>query len=408
MLRSTIFAASSGPTALDDRRQRLVAVAVGALVVREVGRPHHPVDADAVDQVEAERVEHERRHHVVLPVPPGVVLGDQVVDVVERRGEVLGVLQHRRHPVDAAFEEADLQAGVAVEDPAEDELAERIAERGDRLQHADLDGVVLVGCRRRGLADVERHRETDLLDHRPHVAHRRAGVVDRDLVVVLAGVERHEERLEPERLQFLERAPRAVGVPPVDEADAVDASAGALLHVGDVLVVDPEADLADLLVGPAEQRQDRVREGELLVDPFGVERREAGVDVAGVGAGQRVVLGEHLEELRVQDRLAAHADRPAAVDVQDLRDLVLHRLRCPFDEDVLRQRDVVVGGEHLGADRQPEVVRGKRPAVLGRAPPAGRIGQRGRHGFPSLVAFIVPDRAVADYFGFVAIVNRCV
>ncbi len=65
--------------------------------------------------------------------------------------------------------------------------------------------------------------------------------------------------------------------------------------LGDVLVVDPEAELADLLVGPAEQRQDRVREGELPVDALGVERREAGVDVAGVRAGQRVVLREHLE-----------------------------------------------------------------------------------------------------------------
>ena len=308
--------------------------------------------------------------------------------MVERRGEVLGVLEDRRHPVDAALEEADLQAGVAVEDPAEDVLAERVAERGDRLQHPDLDGVELVGCRRRGLADVERHRETDLLDHRPHVVHRRAGVVDRDLVVVLAGVERHEERLEPERLQLLERAPRAVGVPPVDEADAEDASAGALLHVGDVLVVDPEADLADLLVGPAEQGQDRVGEGELLVDPLGVERREAGVDVAGVRAGQRVVLGEHLEELAD----AGSTGRPCRPPSRRRRSatcgtLVLHRLRVPARR---RCPPTARCGCRPRTPRcrraDPRSVGGSGLPVLGRAPPVGRIGQRGRHGFGTITS----------------------
>ena len=42
-----------GPDGLDHARQRLLRVAEGALVVRVVRRPHHPVDADAVDQLEA-------------------------------------------------------------------------------------------------------------------------------------------------------------------------------------------------------------------------------------------------------------------------------------------------------------------------------------------------------------------
>ncbi len=47
---------------------------------------------------------------------------------------------------------------VAVEDPAEDVLAEAVAERGDGLEHADGDRVELVGRRRRALADVVGHR----------------------------------------------------------------------------------------------------------------------------------------------------------------------------------------------------------------------------------------------------------
>ena len=62
--------------------------------------------------------------------------------------------------------------------------------------------------------------------------------------------------------------------------DAEDAAVRPLLDLGDVLVVDPEAQLADLAVGPAEQGEDRVGEGELLVDALGVEGGEPGVDVA--------------------------------------------------------------------------------------------------------------------------------
>ena len=79
------------------------------------------------------------------------------------------------------------------------------------------------------------------------------------------------------------RAP--VGVPPVDEPDAEDPAARALLDLGDVLVVDPEAELADLPVGPAEQGEDGVGERQLPVDALGVERRQPGVDVAGVRPG---------------------------------------------------------------------------------------------------------------------------
>ena len=116
--------------------------------------------------------------------------------------DVLGVLERRRHPVDAALEPADAQAGVAVEDAAEDVLAERVAERGHRLEHADADGVELVGRRRRALADVVRHRDLRLLDRLPHAVHRGAGVVDRRLSGVLARRERHQERLQPEGLQL--------------------------------------------------------------------------------------------------------------------------------------------------------------------------------------------------------------
>ena len=90
---STILTAASGPTASTTRGERPLAVAVGALVVREVRRPHHPVDADPVDQLEAQRVDHERGVHVLVPV----VLRRRARSrrsamCCERRVDVLGVL----------------------------------------------------------------------------------------------------------------------------------------------------------------------------------------------------------------------------------------------------------------------------------------------------------------------------
>ena len=229
------------------------------------------------------------------------------------------VLDHRRHPVDPALEPPDAQARVAVEDAAEDVLAERVPERRHRLEHADVEAVELVRRRRRVLADVMGHRHLRRLDRVPHAVHRGARVVDRPLVLLLARAERQQERLQPERLQLVDGPAGALGVPPVDEADAEDAALRSLLHLGDVLVVDPEAELADLAVGPAEQGEDRVGERQLLGDALRVEGREPGVDVARVRARQRVVLREHLDELGHEDGLAVHAEHPAAVDVHDPR-----------------------------------------------------------------------------------------
>ena len=149
------------------------------------------------------------------------------------------------------------------------------------------------------------------------------------------------------------RAP--VGVPPVDQPDAEDAVVRPLLDLGDVLVVDPEAELTHLSVRPSEQGKNGIGERELLGDALGVERGQARLDVAGVRSGDRVVLGEHLDELGHEDGLPVHADHPAAVDVHDARGALLHAVGKALVEDVLRQRDVVVGREHLGPRREPAV-----------------------------------------------------
>ena len=70
-----------------------------------------------------------------------------------------------------------------------------------------------------------------------------------------------------------------------------------LLDLGDVLVVDPEAELANLPVRPAEQGQDGVREGQFLGHALRLQGGEPRLDVARVGPGDRVVLGQHLDEL---------------------------------------------------------------------------------------------------------------
>ena len=81
------------------------------------------------------------------------------------------------------------------------------------------------------------------------------------------------------------RPPRAFAVPPVDEPDAVEAAVGALLQLGEVLVVDPEAQLAHLVVGQPHQRQQRVGERQLPGDAVGVELRQPGVEIGGAAPG---------------------------------------------------------------------------------------------------------------------------
>ena len=107
--------------------------------------------------------------------------------------------------------------------PAEDVLAERVAERRDVVHHADDDAVELVRRRRRALADVVGDRQPGVLDRRPtprpsRCSRSRSGACPSSL----PGVERHQEGVEPQRLQLLERAAGAVGVPPVDQPDAVE------------------------------------------------------------------------------------------------------------------------------------------------------------------------------------------
>ena len=264
----------------------------------------------------------------------------------------------RRHPVDPAFEPPDAQPGVAVEDAAEDVLAEGVAKRCHRLEHPDADGVELVRRRGRVLTDVVRDRDLRLLDGIPDAIHGGAGVVDRAFLEVLARRERHQECLQSERLQLVDRPASPVRVPPVDETDAEDAVVRSLLDLCDVLVVDPEAELTDLSVRPSEQGEDGIRERELLGDALRLERSQSGVDVTGVRPRDRVVLREHLDELRHEDGLPVHADHPSATDVHDAGRPVLHAVGKALVEDVLCQRDVIVGREHLGPGGSPRSTNG--------------------------------------------------
>ena len=124
MLPLTIRAAACGADRVDNRGQRLLRIAERAFVVRIVARPHHLVDADLVDQLQPQRVDHERRAHVGVPVVAHVVLKRPIEHVLVRRHQVLGVLQSPRHPGDSALEPADPQTRVIVEDPGEEVLGE--------------------------------------------------------------------------------------------------------------------------------------------------------------------------------------------------------------------------------------------------------------------------------------------
>src|ERR1700758_4367412 len=96
----------------------------------------------------------------------------QIRQVLERGGDMFGVLERARHPIDASLEPAHPQSGVAIENPAEDVLPECISEWSDRLEHADADGVELVRRRRRALTDVVRDRDLRLFDRVPYTVHR--------------------------------------------------------------------------------------------------------------------------------------------------------------------------------------------------------------------------------------------
>ena len=217
----------------------------------------------------------------VVPVVRDVVLDLVVGHVLQRRVQVLGVLDRGRDPVDAALEPADPQAGVAVEDPAEHVAPEHLAERRDVVHHPHEDAVVAARRGQRRLADVVRHREAALLDRLPHGVHGGRVVVDGLAVVAGAGLQRHPERREAELLHLGERPAAALAVPPVDDPDAVEAAVRALLQLGDVLVVDAEAELADLLVGPAHEPEQGVGERQLPVDAVGLELAEPRLGVVG-------------------------------------------------------------------------------------------------------------------------------
>ena len=180
-------------------------------------------------------------------------------------------------------------------------------------------------------------------------------VVDQVAVVVLARVQRQQERLEPQRFQLVQCPSSALRIPPVDQPGAVEVPIGALLQLGDVLVVDAERELAKFLVRVVEKRQDGVGEGEFLVDAVLAQLLDPGLDVGARGARQVVVLHQHRAEVARQERLPLAPDLVGAVLVPDPRRLVLEIVREALVEDVVGQRNVVVRGENHGPLRQAHI-----------------------------------------------------
>ena len=169
------------------------------------------------------------------------------------------VLDGRGHPVDAALEPADLRSpGWRSRMPPKMYLPNMSRNGATDWSIPMLDGVELVRRRRRALADVVRDRDLRLFDRIPHAVHGGAREVDRTLVLgPCPGDSGIRKVFKPSALSSPTRPAGALRIPPVDEADAEDAVVRSLLDLSDVLVVDPEAELADLPVRPAEQGEDR-------------------------------------------------------------------------------------------------------------------------------------------------------
>ena len=377
-----------GPDGIDDGRQRFLRVAESAFVVRIVARPHHLVDANLIDQLQAQRVDHERRAHVGVPVVPYVVLRRPVEHVLVRRHQVLSVLQCPRYPGDSALEPADPQTRVVIENPGEEIFGELFAESVDVDHHADDDAVELTGRFRRGLSDVVRHRETggfDLIPDRPHAV---AAVVDHVAVIVLTRIQWQQECLEAERLQFCQCSFGACGIPPVDQARAVEMASCLLLQLRHVLVVDAERPLAEFFVRVMEERQNRIGEGEFLIDAVLTQLLNAGLDVGARRAGEVVILHQHGTEITGQERLTFTPDLVGAVFVPDPRRLVFELFREAVVEDVVGQRNVVVRRENHRSLRQAHVgVFGVTVPILGGTESPGRVQRQcacsRRHQWPS-------------------------
>ncbi len=176
---------------------------------------------------------------------------------------------------------------------------------------------------------------------------------------------------------------------------------GTFLQIGDVLVVDPEHPLAQGFVGVVEQRQHRVREGELRVDAVLFELADSGLDVVRGGAGQIVVLHEHATEVAAGPGLALHPDHVRAVLVPDARRRALELLGEAFVEDVVGDRDVVVRGEDLGALRKPgeAVRRGVSLPVLGCAETLGGIETLSETALLGLTSLVLQSGGGLRLFG---------
>ncbi len=163
-----------GSDGVDDAGQGLLRVAEGALVVGVVRRPHHPVDADAVDQLEPERIDHERGVHVVCASSAATSCSMSWSamcwsDACRCSASWIAAGTQLMPPSN----QPTPQAGVAVEDAAEDVAPEHLAERRHVVHHADQYAVVAAGRGQRRLADVVGHGQAALLDRLPHRVHRR-------------------------------------------------------------------------------------------------------------------------------------------------------------------------------------------------------------------------------------------
>ena len=179
-------------------------------------------------------------------------------------------------PNDPALEPPEPESRVAIEDAPEDVLAEGVAEGGDGLQHPDADHIELTRSRGWALADMVRHR--DFAPPRSRATPRPSRCWhsrwDASLSPSPAGGMRNV--LNPKPFSSLTVRRSRFGIPPIDQADPVDAVVRSFLDLCDVLVVDPEASSRTSLSGHAEQGEDRIREDQLLGDALRIRARRAG------------------------------------------------------------------------------------------------------------------------------------
>ena len=175
------------------------------------------------------------------------------------------------------------------------------------------------------------------------------------------------------------------------------------MNLGDVLVVDPEAQFSDFAVRPSEQGENGVGEGQLTVDAFGVEGGKPGSTspVWDPEIGSYWVSTSMNSGTRIGFPSTPITQPPSTFITRGARSFMLSGNRS---KKMSSAKEMWPSAENTSVPAgSPRSTGRARPAILRRAQAFRPV--RGRHRCAVISPASRCARTIADYFGLVAIVN---